>query len=90
MEAGWVIRAVAPDEPVVVVVVAGGAAVVAETVVAQSFIFSESAWSVNFLFSQQVLKWLQNPLLKNEMLLHFASSVQDFSHAARSACLPDD
>jgi hypothetical protein len=56
----------------------------------QSRICSASAWSVAFLFLQQVLKWLQNPLLKNVMLLHFASSSQDFLHAARLPCLPDD
>ena len=86
------------------VVVGGGAAVVVGenvmshlstlhgvVVVRHSLTRIESALSVNFLFSQQVLKWLQNPLLKNVKLLHFGSSSQDFLHSAKSESrLPDE
>jgi hypothetical protein len=55
-------------------------------------VFTESAVPVGegFLFSQQVLKWLQYPLLKNVVLLHCGASWQDFWHAATSAWSPDE
>jgi len=55
-------------------------------------VFTASAFPVGegFLFSQQVLKWLQYPLLKNVVLLHFGASSQDFWHVAKSGWLPDE
>ena len=50
----------------------------------------EIALLVDFVFVQPVLKWLHQPLSKNVMLWHPASSSHDFLHAARSETLPGD
>jgi hypothetical protein len=49
-----------------------------------------SAVAENFVFLQQVLKWLQNPLLKNVALWQPLASAQDLWHAAWVGCLPDE
>jgi hypothetical protein len=49
-----------------------------------------SAVPENFVFLQQVLKWLQNPLLKNVALWQPLVFLQEAWHALWEGCLPDE